>query len=98
MRILLINVLLQLFININFFVVSANNLLKKNINICCFSLIPNEFEITYVKVFEILKNNYKFNPIIFSLDFSMLLSNALKIVYPECIQVKRFFHYIQALV
>ena len=80
------------------FVISAYNLIKKNINICCFSLIPNEKEITYIKLFEILKNNYKFNPIIFTLDFSKSISNALKNVYPDCIQIKCFFHYIQAIV
>ena len=39
------------------FVISAYNLINKNISICCFSLIPNELETTYEKLFEILKNN-----------------------------------------
>ena len=33
------------------FIISAYNLLKKNINICCFCLFPNELEITYQSVF-----------------------------------------------
>ena len=80
------------------FIISAYNFLKRNINICCFCLIPNELEITYQKVFETLKNIYKFNPIIFTLDFSKSISKAITNIFPHCIQIKCLFHYIQALV
>ena len=49
-------------------------------------------------MFEILKNNYKFNYIIINLDFSNSISNAIKSNFPEYIQIKCLFHFIQALV
>ena len=51
------------------YVVSGFNLKDKKINICCYAFIPDEKYETYKKLLEILKNNYKFNPKIFTMDF-----------------------------
>ena len=73
------------------FVISAYNLINKNINICCFTLIPNELEITYEKLFEILKNNYKFNPIIITLVFLMQYLMPLNLIFPNVFKLNVYF-------
>ncbi len=70
------------------FIISGFNMKLKNINICCYSLIPDEKISTYNKLFSILKENYIFNPKIFNLDFCISISKALNDNFPTCIQIK----------
>ena len=63
------------------FVISGFNLKDKKIkkiNICCYALIPNEKIETYVKLLDVLKNQYKFNPKIFTIDFWKSSSKKIK--------------------
>ena len=70
------------------YVISGFDLKNKKINICVYALIPDEKIETYTKLFEILKNCYKFNPKIFTMDFCRSSSKALKKIFPNCIIVK----------
>ena len=79
------------------YVISGFDLKNKKINICTYALIPDEKIQIYTKLFEILKNSYKFNPKIFSMDFCRSSSKALKKIFPNCIIVKCFFHWVKAL-
>jgi len=87
----------QTFHKYKLFIISAYNLIQKNIRISCFTLIPNELEEKYQKIFGILKDNYKFNPMIITLYFFISISNVIIKNYPEYIQVKCLFHFVQAL-
>ena len=53
---------------------------------------------TYENVFKTLKTIYNFNPIILTSDFSRAISNAIRNIYPNCIQIKCLFHFLQSLI
>ena len=79
------------------YVISGFNLKEKKIILCCYALIPDEKNETYNKLFDILKNNYKFNPKIFTIDFCRASTKAIKNNFPSCIIIKCFFHWVKAL-
>ena len=79
------------------FIISGFDLKKKKISICCYALIPDETFVTYNEVFSLLKQNYKFSPKIFTLDYNKALSNALKAQYPDCLLMKCYFHWVKAI-
>lgn len=67
------------------------------IHICAYGLLPNEKFATISKCFSILHNLYKFIPKIVITDFNKSFTKAIKTNYPECLIIKCFFHWIQAL-
>ena len=73
---------------------SGFNLKERKLLIYAYSLLPDESFITYNKLFSILKNVYKFEPKIFTLDFCKASANAIKENYPNCIIIKCYFHWI----
>lgn len=79
------------------YVISGFDLKSKKINICAYALLPDEKIETYTKLFEILKNSYKFNSKLFTMDFCQSSFKALKKLFPNCIIIKCFFHWIKAL-
>ena len=50
------------------FVISGFNLKDKKTHICFYALLPDEKFITYYKLFRYLKNEFKYNPKIFTID------------------------------
>ena len=60
-------------------------------------MIPNEKYNTYEKLFNILKNDYKFQPKIFTVDFCRATSKALKQIFPSSLIIKCFFHWVKSL-
>ena len=80
-----------------FFIISGFNMKLNKINICCYCLIPDEKFSTYNKLFSILKDTYKFNPKIFNLDFCISISKALKDNFPNCLQIKCYFHFVKCI-
>ena len=83
--------------NYKLFIISSYDFLEKKIFICAYILIPNEKEETYTFIFDKLKKDFSFNPFIITLDHAKYISNAIKKIYPETIQVKCFFHFMQAI-
>ena len=79
------------------FVLSGFDIKEKKTHICLFALIPDEKTETYKKIFTILKNIYNFSPKIITIDFSKSLTKSINEIYPECIIIKCFFHFSQAL-
>ena len=79
------------------YVICSFNLIYKHTKVVAYILIPNETKITYLKVFEILKNNYFFNPKIFTCDFNAASNNALKKIFPNCYIINCYFHFAQAI-
>ena len=78
------------------YIISSFNLAIKHSRIVAYILIPNETLITYQKMFEILKNKYFFEPIIFTCDFNKAQNKAIKIIYPNCYIINCFFHFAKA--
>ena len=83
--------------NYKLFIISSYDFLEKKIFICAYILIPNEKEETYTFIFDKLKKDFSFNPFIITLDHAKYISKAIKKIYPETIQVKCFFHFMQAI-
>lgn len=79
------------------YIISGFNLLEKHTRIGAFILIPNETESTYYNMFYYLKNNFGFNPKIFTLDFNKALTNALKQIYPNIYIIKCYYHYVNSI-
>ena len=79
------------------FVVSSYDFKEQKLFICAYCLIPNEFEDTYEFIFKKLKENFGFNPLLIISDFSKSITNALKLVFLNCIQIRCLFHFIKAL-
>ena len=79
------------------YIISGLNLNLLNTKILAYILLPNETEITYEAMFEILKKNYGFNPYIFTSDFNKASNKAIKKVFPKVYVIKCFFHFVQAL-
>ena len=52
--------------------------------------------ILFLKFFR-LKNDYNFNPKMITIDFSKALTNAINSIFPECIIIKCYFHWCNAL-
>ena len=79
------------------YVISGFNLKDKKTHICLYALLPDEKFITYDKLFSILKNEYKFNPKIFTIDFCRSCTKAINTNYPQCLIIKCYFHWVKAL-
>ena len=79
------------------YVICAFNLIYKHTKVVAYILKSNERKITYLKMFEILKNNYFFNPKIFKCDFNAASNNALKAILPNCYIINCYFHFAQAI-
>lgn len=78
-------------------ILSGFNLKDKKTHICAYGLIPDEKFETIKKFFFELKNNYKFNPKIITTDYSKSITKAIYENFPECLMIKCFFHWMQAL-
>ena len=79
------------------YIISGFNLLEKHTRNGAFILIPNETESTYYNMFYFLKNNFGFNPKIFSFDFNKASINALKQIYPNIYIIKCYYHYVNSI-
>ena len=79
------------------FIISGFDLRKKKTSICSYAFIPDETYVTYNEVFSLLKQNYKFAPKLFTLDYNKALSKALKTQYPDCLLMKCYFHLVKAI-
>ena len=78
-------------------VLSGFNLRDKKVHICSYGLIPDEKYVTINKYFDILKNVYKFYPKLINTDFSKSLSKAIKNNFSDCLIIKCYFHFSQAI-
>ena len=54
-------------------------------------LLPNETYLTYFTIFKTLKNDYRFNPLIFNMNFNKPSSKAIIEVLPKVYITKSFF-------
>jgi hypothetical protein len=79
------------------FVISSFDFIDKRIYILAICLIPKEKQITYEHIFDKLKNLFLFKPLIITSDFSRSITNAIKKIYPDAIQIKCLFHFLQAV-
>ena len=79
------------------FIISGFYLRKKKTSICSYAFIPDVTYVTYNEVFSLLKQNYKFAPKLFTLDYNKALSKALKTQYPDCLLMKCYFHLVKAI-
>ena len=79
------------------YVISAFNIILKITRIVCYSLIPNETEITYSELFRILKQDYGFNPKIMTLDFNIPSHKGVVKNFPDVYIIKCFFHFVNAI-
>ena len=66
------------------YVINPFNLIYKHTKVAAYILISNETKITYLKMLEILKQNYFFNPKIYTCDFIAASNIAIKIIFPNC--------------
>ena len=79
------------------YIISGFDLTKLKTKLLTYILIPNETKETYFKMFQILKENYGFNPYIFTSDFNKASNIALKKVFPNVFIIKCFFHFVQSI-
>ena len=78
-------------------VLSAFEYISRKTCICCFILLMNEKEFTFLNVFKILLKKYQFNPTNLMYDFRISQINAAKQIFPHCNLHCCFFHYSQAI-
>ena len=69
-------------------------------DICAIITMPNELTETYETLYRLLKENYKFSPCLFTLDFQRSNINAITNVFcsnddDKCVIVTCFFHLVQ---
>ena len=76
-----------------FAILAFNNKLFKSV-LCNISLIANENKETLITLFEYLKEKYKWNPKLVSIDFSDAEYNAFLYVFPQIQFIPCFFHFI----
>ena len=79
------------------FVVSSYDFKDQKIIICAYCLIHNELEEIYEFIFKKLKENFRFNPLLITSDFSKSITYALKLVFSNYIQIRCLFLFVKAL-
>ena len=83
--------------NYKLYTITGFNFIIKRTRLLALILIPNETLKTYMEMFNYLKNNFNFNPKIFTMDFNKASGKAIKTVFPEIYLIKCFFHYVYNL-
>ena len=78
-------------------VLSGFEYISRKTCICCFILLMNEKEFTFLNVFKILLKKYQFNPTNLMYDFRISQINAAKQIFSHCNLHCCFFHYSQAI-
>ena len=66
--------------------------------ILCISLIKNENEETFLKIFDYLKQRFKFDPKNITMDLCKAEINAARKTFPNANIILCFFHYMQRIV
>ena len=64
----------------------------------CISLIKNENEETFVKIFDYLKQRFKFYPNNITMDLCKAEINGARKIFPNTNIILCFFHYMQRIV
>ena len=64
----------------------------------CISLIKNENEETFLKIFDYLKQRFKFEPKNITMDLCKAEINAARKIFPKTNIILCFFHYMQRIV
>ena len=77
-----------------FVLLGYNILLNKSI-ICCMALITDEKTSTFLFLFNKLKKDYGFNPVIMTCDFQISLRTALKTIFSDIKLYPCYYHYIK---
>ena len=79
------------------FVIMGLNLKANKAHICYYCLLPDETYKSYNRLFKTLKNVYKYNLKIFTIDFCKACSKAIHDNCPDCLIIKCFFHWNKVL-
>ena len=62
-----------------------------------FALLPNKTQVTYTKLFTMIKSSFNIEPLSITNDFELATLNAIKEVFPNTKLLGCYFHLCQSL-